>query len=178
LFLKDRYTDNVYEKPNAAHYFEIKPDVLEQISNAPKEHILIDIDEMINMSKVILTKLEGIYYVANMCLSSSFKIKDVPIENLFVFLWEMCNFDEKKALIEEISLYDTNSVCPYGVLINLYLYCGALKSTEFLQLNDQLSIQNKAIQHLRKIYSSDDDFWTDDKLVDSKLSDIMNSLRV
>lgn len=167
----------LHETQNAVHFFEIKPDVLKEISQVSLDNLIVELEEFLNMAKIVTADMDAIYYIANLMMSSIFKYKGVSFEQMFLYLWRPLSFEEKKAVIEDISehTYDS-SICCYGIVINLFIYVGALKNTEYLQLNCEIILKQKAIIEMKNLFPPTDDIWTDSTLVEQKLSEILQNI--
>jgi hypothetical protein len=163
----------VYNRHNAVHYFDIKPEILNNINIVETSTLLTDVDELINISKLLPCSVDVIYYIVNIILSSSYELSGVSIEKIFVYLWSLlCDFEEKKCLVEEIATYDS-TICCYGLVINLFIFIGAIKNKELLDLNN---LQDQVIDKLKEIYPPDHDFWSDVTLIEKEMKSMASQV--
>lgn len=168
-------SENLYVDKNSVHFFEIKPEILKIINETSLEDLIMHIEELLDISRLMLDNLENMYYLTNLILTSNYKIDNVSIEKIFTFLWTQCDFDDKKSFIDELSTYDISTCC-YGLLINALIYIGAIKDKEFLAINKMNKIEQIAVEKMKTIYPIDDDFWTNVELVEKTLKETMASI--
>lgn len=166
--LSAKKSDSLYTDENAVHFFEIEPSVLTSIGRVPTKDLVTHVEELLNIARLTLDELDNIYYIANVILSSGYDIDGISIEKVFTYLWNLCDFEERKQIVEELSTYDS-SVCCYGIIINMLMYVGALKNSVFLKISDKNKSQMEALEKMKSIYPENHEIWSDAIEVDKTL---------
>lgn len=156
-------------KDHSVHYFKIKDEYLNKIKifNVNME----DIFEIINMAIIFgfsEQKLNDIYNIINMIITSTFNINNEKLLKIFSYFWSLCTFDEKQILINDF--VDSKDICCSGFLINYLYLLGAIKSTDYLEINEKFTDEKNKIDILKKKYTEDDDFWNNPELIKKELN--------
>jgi hypothetical protein len=174
ILSKDKASNPLLDK-NAVHFFQIKPDILEKMNGLNVDELLPEIEDCLDISRLMSNNVNNMYYIINLILSSNYTINSVSIEKIFMFLWKGCSFDHKKSFVEELSTYDISTCC-YGIIINMLIYMGAIKNEEYLFINQTNEIEKIALEKLKEIHPADDNFWVDPTIVEKMLKETMSSI--